>query len=66
MNRAEIIRLSLLFLSFIASYWAILGLDFERFLRKGKTLEAQILAVLLAMALSYLVMQFIFSLQLFL
>ena len=66
MNRAEIIRLSLLFLSFIASYWAILGLDFERFLRKGKALEAQILAVLLAMALSYLVMQFIFSLQLFL
>ncbi|HHX52461.1 MAG TPA: DUF1146 domain-containing protein [Erysipelothrix sp.] len=65
MNQAEIIRIALLFLSFFASYWAILGIDFERFIRKGKTSQAQILAVLLAMAMAYLVMQFILSLQLF-
>lgn len=63
--RAEITRLAILFLSFIACYWAILGIDFERFLRKGKTPQAQILAVLLAMGLGYLVMEFLLSLQVF-
>lgn len=60
----EVIRITLILMSFGVSYWAILGIDFARFLRKGKTLEAQILSVLLAMALAYLVMEFIYSLQL--
>ncbi len=47
------------------SYWALLGIDFSRFLRKGRTVEAQILCVLLAMALTYLVVEFLFSLQVF-
>lgn len=66
MNTAEIIRLSILFLSFFASYWAILGIDFEKLIKRGKTQEAQILAVLLAMAMAYLISEFILSLQLFL
>lgn len=65
MNQAEIIRLSVLFISFIACYYALLGIDFERFIRKGQTLQAQILAALLAMGLSYLVTQFFYSLQIF-
>ncbi len=61
----EIIRLTLILLSFVACYWALLAVDFERFLRKGKVLEAQVLCVLLAMGLSYLILQFVFSLRLF-
>lgn len=61
----EIVRIALSIVSFVICYWALLGVDFERFLRKGRTLEAQILCVLLAMALSYLVMEFIYSLRVF-
>ncbi len=48
---------------FLASFWALLGLDFERFIRKGKTQQAQLLVLLMAMALGYLVAQFIMALM---
>ncbi len=65
MTPAEITRISILLISFAFSYWAILGIDFSRFLRKGRTLEAQVISVLLAMALAYLVYEFIFALRVF-
>ena len=64
MNK-ELARLIIIFVTFVMSYWALLGIDFSRFLRKGRTVEAQILCVLLAMALTYLVVEFLFSLQVF-
>ena len=61
----EIFRLGLLLLTFAVSYYCILGLDFEKILRKGKIFQAQILAILIAMALSVLVVEFLLALDVF-
>lgn len=63
LSNAQLTQLLLYFVSFIISYWVMLGLDFEKIMRRNKNLQVQILAVLLAMALSYLVVGFIYGLQ---
>ena len=45
--------------SFFISLWALSGLDFEKLLRKGQTVKAQVLVMLMAMAMGWLVGSFI-------
>ena len=42
-------------LSFVLSMYGMSALDYNRFLKKGKTQEAAVLYLLLAMGLAYLV-----------
>ena len=47
---------------FAISLYALEGIDFARFIRKGRTQQATILLFLLSMALGYLVAQFLMML----
>ena len=42
-------------ISFFLSLYGLSALDYSRFIKKGKTMEAQLLYFLLAMSLAYLV-----------
>lgn len=44
------------------SFWALMGIDFEKIIRKGRTRQAQILLWILSMAIGYLVAQFMMGL----
>lgn len=57
-----IYRTVLYLVLFCVSFWALMGLDFERFIRKGRTRQAQILLLLGAMAMAYLAAQFLMGL----
>lgn len=48
---------------FTVSLWALDALDFNRFLKKNKVIQAQTLYFLLAMALTSLVVQFLLGLR---
>ncbi|MBQ1476527.1 MAG: DUF1146 domain-containing protein [Erysipelotrichaceae bacterium] len=48
-------RVIVYLLSFILSLYGLSALDFNRFLKKNKVTEAQVLYFLLALALAYLV-----------
>lgn len=59
----EFIYRTVLYLAcFCVSFWALMGLDFERFIRKGRTKQAQMILLLVSMALAYLVAQFLMGL----
>lgn len=45
-------------LGFLVSFYALSGLDFAKLLRKGSTGKAQVLLLLMSLALGYLVAQF--------
>lgn len=47
---------------FALSYWALQGLDYNRFLKQGHVTQGQILFFLLAMGLAYLAGSFILEL----
>ncbi len=46
---------------FCISFWAFMGLDFEKFIRKGRTRQAQFMIMLISMATAYLVAQFLMA-----
>lgn len=48
---------------FTVSLWALDALDFNRFLKKNKVIQAQTLYFFLAMALTSLVVQFLLGLR---
>jgi len=48
---------------FALSLWALDALDFNRFLKKNKVIQAQTLYLFLAMALTSLVVQFLLGLR---
>lgn len=48
---------------FAISLWALDALDFNRFLKKNKVIQAQMLFLFLAMALAGLVVQFLMGLR---
>lgn len=48
---------------FAISLWALDALDFNRFLKKNKVIQAQTLYLFLAMALTGLVVQFLLGLR---
>lgn len=59
----EYILRTILYLScFCVSFWAFMGLDFEKFIRKGRTRQAQMILLLISMAVGYLVAQFLMGL----
>lgn len=56
----EFILRTILYLTcFCTCFWAFMGIDFERFIRKGRTKQAQMILLLLSMACAYLVAQFL-------
>lgn len=61
--REEIVRYLILFVTFAVVMYALMGIDFGKFIHKNRTFQAQLLLILLSMAITYLVVQFIFSLQ---
>ena len=56
-----IYRVIVYLLSFILSLYGLSALDFNRFLKKNKVTEAQVLYFLLALALAYLVASHLMS-----
>ncbi len=59
----EYVYRTILYLScFFVSFWALMGLDFERLIRRGRTRQAQVILFLLSMAIAYLVAQFLMGL----
>jgi len=59
----QLIRVFAYFAGFAISLYALTALDFGRFLRKNKAVPAQILMLLLAMAIGTLVAQFLLALR---
>jgi uncharacterized integral membrane protein (TIGR02327 family) len=57
-----LLRIVLHLASFAIALYALEGIDFARFIRKGRTTQATILLFLLSMALGYLVAQFLLML----
>ena len=58
-----IYQASIYIVCFVISLYSLMAIDFEKFIRKGKTFQTQSLTILLAMALGYLVANFIFALM---
>lgn len=57
------VRLAVYILSFVMSLWALSNIQFEKFTHVSKPGKTQLLLLLLAMALAYLVGQFLLSLS---
>ena len=57
-----IIRVVLHVVCFMVSFYALQALDFNRFLKQGHVTQAQLLMLILAMGLGYLMAQFLISL----
>ena len=57
------IRIGVHLISFVVSFYLIMGLDLTPFVRKGHGNKIQLLYVFLAMALGYLVAQFVLNLS---
>ena len=55
------IKIYIYVITLLASAYALSGLNFDAFIKKNKALEARILVVLLSMACSYLVTNFIYD-----
>lgn len=60
--REYVLRCILYLSCFAVTFWALMGLDFERFIRKGRTKQAQMLLLLASMAIAYLAAQFLMGL----
>lgn len=60
----EFIPIVLYFTSFAVSLYALMAIDFRKFIYPARTMQAQALILLLAMALAYLVTQFLLGLRL--
>ncbi len=62
---SELTRYLITFVTFGAVMYALMGVDFGKFIHKNRTLQAQLLLIFLSMAITYCVIQFLFSLPLF-
>jgi len=61
-----IIKLVIFLSSFAISMYALGALNYEKFLRKGKTMQAQVLFLIVAMALAWMMGEFIINITYFL
>jgi len=59
------LKIAVYFVCFLFSLYGLSALDFNRFLKQGKTAQAQILCIILAMILAYLLGEFIISITYF-
>lgn len=57
------LRIGVHLISFVFSFYLLMGLDLTRFVRKGHENKTQLLYLFLAMALGYLVAQFVLNLS---
>ena len=55
------LRVALYFFSFLLCLFGLNALDFNRFIRQGKVMQAQVLYFILAASLSYLLGSFFMS-----
>lgn len=55
------LRLAVYLLSFVLSFYCLSALDFNRFLKKGKTVQAQILYFVIACCVAYLFGNFLMA-----
>ena len=46
-------------ISFTLAMFALQSVNYEKFIKKGRVIEAQLLYILIAMALGYLIAQFV-------
>ena len=60
---SPIIEIILYFVAFAVSLYAQFAIDFAKFIFPGRVVQTQILILLLAMALAYLVVQFLLGLS---
>ncbi|MCF0110408.1 MAG: DUF1146 domain-containing protein [Erysipelotrichaceae bacterium] len=60
----EVTRFVTYLLCFALSFYALSSVDYNRFIRLGKTTQAQVLHVLLSLALGYLVASFLLQMKL--
>ena len=58
------IRLALYFVNFAISMYGLSAINFNKFVYPSKTMQAQVLLMLSAMALSYLATQFLLGIDL--
>ncbi len=58
------IRLALYFVNFAVSMYGLSAINFNKLVYPSKSMQAQVLLILCAMALSYLATQFLLSLDL--
>lgn len=58
-----IVRISLYFLSFAIAMIGLSSIDFNRLLKKNRVWQAQVLYIVLAMAIGYLIAQFLFNIM---
>lgn len=58
-----IVRISLYFLSFAIAMIGLSSIDFNRLLKKNRVWQAQVLYIVLAMAIGYLITQFLFNIM---
>lgn len=63
---SELARYILIFMTFATTMYGLMAVDFGRFIHKGRTFQAQLLLILLSMAITYLVVEFLLSLPMFL
>ena len=59
----QILRVGIYILAFIASFYCLSGLDLAKVLRKAEVQKAQVLLLLMSMALGYLVGSFLLSIM---
>lgn len=62
---SEMVRYFIIFVTFAVVMYALMAVDFGKFIHKGRTFQAQLLLILLSMAITYLVVQFLSQLPLF-
>lgn len=55
------LRIFIYFLCFGLSLWGLSALDFNRFLKKNKVAQAQVLYIILGFALAYLMGEFLMA-----
>ena len=55
------IKVYIYVITLLTSAYALSGLNFDAFIKKNKALEARVLVLLLSMACSYLVTNFIYD-----
>ena len=60
---SDFIRISVHLISLVFTLYILMGVDFERVLRKGHGYKGQMLYFMCAMALAYLIAQFILNIS---
>ena len=56
-----VIRIVLHIVSFGVCWYALSGLDWAKFIKQGRVMQAQLLLIVLSMALGYLLAQFLMA-----